>query len=84
MFSQSTVEVVAVSWGPQAKPLVADIACRGTQAMCNEGPELIPKLWSILQERNRCLLEYVTYIYTGMYSVCIHVYDYIYIVMYSF
>lgn len=25
-------KVVAVSWGPQAKPLVADIACRGTQA----------------------------------------------------
>ena len=25
-------QVVAVSWGPQAKPLVADVACRGTQA----------------------------------------------------
>eukprot|EP00434_Breviolum_minutum_P022164 symbB.v1.2.019568.t1/scaffold1591.1/size184449/4 len=29
----SDIDVVAVSWGPQAKPLVADIACRGTQAV---------------------------------------------------
>ena len=27
------IEVVAVSWGAQAKALVADIACRGTQAL---------------------------------------------------
>eukprot|EP00913_Durusdinium_trenchii_P018578 g17457.t1 len=29
----SDIDVVAVSWGPQAKPLVADVACRGTQAI---------------------------------------------------
>ncbi|CAJ1392831.1 unnamed protein product [Effrenium voratum] len=29
----SDIDVVAVSWGPQAKPLVADVACRGTQAV---------------------------------------------------
>lgn len=28
----SDIDVVAVSWGPQAKSLVADVACRGTQA----------------------------------------------------
>eukprot|EP00439_Symbiodinium_sp_Y106_P042091 s786_g5.t1 len=30
---ESDVDVVAVSWGPQGKALVADIACRGVQAL---------------------------------------------------
>ena len=33
MVDNSDIDVVAVSWGPQAKALVADVACRGTQAI---------------------------------------------------
>ena len=32
----SPAEVVAVSWGPQGKALVADIACRGVQVASEE------------------------------------------------
>ena len=85
-------KVVAVSWGPQAKPLVADIACRGTQARDRDltGPGPL-KAGPILRERNgfmdgqQRLLQNLIYLYiTQICILCVYMCMILYTDMYRF